>query len=74
MVWWMPANCKAGMYCTPSLDATHVVPQKKHTIANAKTALAFVSFFLSARGLNKATFRPKVTMPFNASLTLGKLN
>ena len=48
----MPANCKAGMYLTPSLDAIHVVPQKKQTNASAKMAFAFVPFLRMVKGLN----------------------
>ena len=41
------------MYCTPSLEAIHVVPQKKQTMANAKYALALVPFFTDGKWVEK---------------------
>jgi len=38
----MAHNCMAGMCRTPSLEANHVVPQKKHTHAKASIAFCWV--------------------------------
>jgi hypothetical protein len=48
----MPAISKAGMYFTPCLDASHVVPHKILTTANAKMAFALVPFCLMVKGFN----------------------
>ena len=37
----MAQSCMAGICFTPSLDASQVVPQKKHTHANASNAFCF---------------------------------
>ena len=73
MVCRIPANCKAGIYCTPSLEAIHVVPQKKQTTPNAKIALPLVPLCLNVKGLRKEAWRVTATIPFNASLTFGRL-
>ena len=40
------------MCFTPCFEAIQVVPQKKHTIANANNAFALVPFFRIVIGLN----------------------
>jgi len=40
------------MYFTPSLLASHVVPQRRQTTINAKMALALVPFFRMVKGFN----------------------
>jgi hypothetical protein len=57
---------------TPSLEATHVVPHKKHTTTSARVALLLVPFCRKARELRKEAWRVMATTPFNASLTLRK--
>jgi hypothetical protein len=44
-VWRIPAIWSAGIYRTPSLEAIHVVPQKKHTMPRANKALKRVPLF-----------------------------
>lgn len=48
----IPASCRAGMYFTPSFDASQVVPQKKQTKDKAKIAFALRPFFRIVRGFN----------------------
>ena len=54
--WRIPAICNAGIYRTPSFEAIQVVPQKKHTSANAKNAFDLVPFLCIVSGLNTASF------------------
>jgi hypothetical protein len=57
---------------TPSFEATHVVPQKKHTTDSAIKALLLVPLCLKVKRFRTEACRVAAIAPFKASLTLGK--
>ena len=48
--WRKPASCNAGIYFTPALEASQVVPHNRDISASAAKAFALVPLFLMVSG------------------------